>query len=278
MPTIFLSHHDDAREKYYGEESLVRLRALGEVRLNETGQLLTTPQLIELSAGCEIIVSYRETEGPARVFEALPDLVAFVRCAVDIRNIDVGAASAAGVLVTRASPGFIDSVAELVVGQMVDLARGISAATLDYRAGRTPGVAMGRQLRGSTLGIIGYGSIGKRLAELGLALGMVVLISDPHAEVAAPNLRQAELDVLLQESDFVVCLAIATEATENLIGRDQLGRMKRNAFFINVSRGNLVTRRPSRRLCPRVPSRVAPWTSAGRPTRCHRRIWQPCRT
>ncbi len=240
MPKIFLTHEDDAREKYYGDEALARLRELGEVRLNDTGHPLTTPQLIEFSAGCEVIVSYRETAGPAQVFQELPDLVAFVRCAVDIRNIDVAAASKAGVLVTRASPGFIDSVAELVLGMMVDLGRGISAATLDYRAGRTPQIAMGRQLRGSTFGIIGYGSIGRRLAELGLALGMQVLISDPHVEVAAAGLTQADLDMLLRKSDFVVCLAVATEATENLIGRDQLGRMKRSAYLVNVSRGNLV--------------------------------------
>ena len=78
------------------------------------------------------------TAGPAAVFAQLPDLLAFVRCAVDIRNVDVGAASAAGVLVTRASPGFADSVAELAVGFMVDLARGISDATLAYRSGEPP--------------------------------------------------------------------------------------------------------------------------------------------
>jgi D-3-phosphoglycerate dehydrogenase / 2-oxoglutarate reductase len=174
------------------------------------------------------------------VFESLPDLVAFVRCAVDIRNIDVAAASAAGVLVTRASPGFIDSVAELAVGLMVDLARGITAATQAYRAGHAPEVTMGRQLRGSTLGIIGYGSIGRRLAELGLAVGMRVLVTDPYVQVPGPALRQTDLGTLLEKSDFVVCLAVATAETENLIGRDELARIKRSVYLINVSRGNLV--------------------------------------
>jgi D-3-phosphoglycerate dehydrogenase len=238
--TILLTHDDDARAQYYGEEALARLCALGEVRLNETGKPLTTAALIELAAGCEVIVSFRQTEAPAPVFEALPDLVAFVRCAVDIRNIDVAAASEAGVLVTQASPGFIDSVAELGIGMMVDLARGITAATTDYHAGRAPTVAMGRQLRGSTLGIIGYGSIGRRLAQLGLALGMKVLVSDPPVQLAEPELRQADLATLLAEAVFVVCLAVATEATENLIGREELGSMQRSAFFINLSRGNLV--------------------------------------
>jgi D-3-phosphoglycerate dehydrogenase len=237
---IFLTHATDARAHYYGDEALARLRELGDVRLNETGGPLTTPQLIEQAAGCAVIVSDRQTEGPAEVFQTLPDLVAFVRCAVDIRNIDIGAASRAGVLVTRASPGFIDAVAELALGLMVDLARGITAATQAYRAGHAPEIAMGRQLRGSAMGIIGYGSIGRRLAELGQALGMRVLVSDPHVQVPGPSLRQTDLGTLLEESDFVVCLAVATAETENLIGRDELSRMQRSAFLVNVSRGNLV--------------------------------------
>lgn len=240
MATIFLTHDDHARAQYYGDEALARLREQGVVRLNETGGPLTTAQLIELAAGCEVIVSFRQTEGPAQVFEALPDLAAFVRCAVDIRNIDVGAASKAGVLVTQASPGFIDSVAELVVGMMVDLARGVTDAALAYRAGEVPPAMMGVQLRDATLGIIGYGSIGRRLAQLGLALGMDVVVADPHVGVDEAGLRQADLGALLGQSDFVVCLAVATEATENLIGAAELGRMKPSAFFVNVSRGNLV--------------------------------------
>src|SRR3712207_8756013 len=76
----------------------------------------------------DAIVSYRLSHGPAELFENAPDLVAFLRCAVDIRDVDVAAASARGVLVARATPGFVPAVAELVLGQMVELARGISAA------------------------------------------------------------------------------------------------------------------------------------------------------
>ncbi len=277
MPAIFLTHEDEARAHYYGEEALARLRALGEVRLNETGRPLTTAEVIELAAGCPVIVSYRQTEGPAEIFAKLPDLVAFVRCAVDIRNIDVGAASAAGVVVTRASPGFIDAVAELAVGMMVDLARGISDATEAYRSGGTPAAVMGRQLCGSTLGIIGYGSIGRRLAELGLALGMQVLVSDPHVQ-APPTVRQTDLGTLLEKSDFVVCLAVATPETENLIGRDEL-------FGCNAPRTSSTSRaatwstsRRSRKPCARARSPAAPWTSAAPPTRCPRRGLPACQT
>jgi D-3-phosphoglycerate dehydrogenase / 2-oxoglutarate reductase len=240
LARIFLTHEDKARERYYGDNALARLRAQGEVRLNETGKPLSSVQLIDHARDCEVIVSYRQTEGPAAVFEALPDLAAFVRCAVDIRNVDVGAASRHGVLVTQASPGFIDSVAEICLGFMIDLARGVSDAALTYRAGEVPGARMGVQLAGSTLGIIGYGAIGRRLACLGLALKMRVLIDDPYVEVDRPELARTDLCTLLAESDFVVVLAVATEETENLIGAEELRRMRKSAFLINPSRGNLI--------------------------------------
>jgi len=162
------------------------------------------------------------------------------RCAVDIRNIDVAAASAQGVLVTQASAGFMTSVSEWIVGVMVDLGRGISDAVLAYRAGRAPRVAMGRELRGATLGIVGLGQIGRTLADIGLALGMRVVVADPHVAVMQAGLRQVSLAELLAESDFVVCLASASAQTENLFSDAAFAAMKREAFFINASRGNLV--------------------------------------
>src|SRR6476469_9354297 len=98
---------------------------------------------------------------------------------------------------------------------------------------------MGRQLNGATLGVIGYGAIGRYLAPLGLALGMRVLVADPHAE-APPPLEYVPLERLLAESDFVVCLAVANEQTENLMNAAAFARMKPGAFFVNPSRGNLV--------------------------------------
>ena len=176
----------------------------------------------------------------ARYFQTLPKLRAFVRCAVDIRNVDVEAASAVGVLVTRAGPGFVQSVAELALGFMVDLSRGVSRATADYHSGRKPEIAMGRQLAGSRLGIIGYGSIGRYLAGIAKVLGMEVLVADPFTTIDDASIQHLPLDDLLGRSDYVVCLAIANEQTENLIGQAALARMQPHAFFINLSRGNLV--------------------------------------
>jgi D-3-phosphoglycerate dehydrogenase len=171
MARVFLTHVPDMLGNYYGERAVAALRQLGDVRINDTGRVLDADALAEAARGCEIVVSDRQTPGPAAFFRNAPDLVAFLRCAVDIRNVDVAAASAVGVLVTHATPGFAASVAEMTIGCMVDLARNVSGSVLVYRQGRAPDARIGRQLRGATLGIIGYGVIGQYLAPLGVALG-----------------------------------------------------------------------------------------------------------
>src|SRR5699024_5019406 len=99
---------------------------------------------------------------------------------------------------------------------------------------------MGRELAGSTLGLIGYGVISRHLAPLAAALGMTVLVSDPFAKVDDPRFRQVEQDELLAGSDYVVCLAVANERTENLMDAAAFARMRPCACFVNMSRGNLV--------------------------------------
>ncbi|TGE01696.1 NAD(P)-dependent oxidoreductase [Methylobacterium nonmethylotrophicum] len=237
---VLLTHTPQTREQYYGPHALAELRALADVVLHERDAPLDPVALMAAAAHVDLVIADRLTAGPAEVFSALPRLKGFLRCAVDIRTIDVAAASRAGVLVTHASPGFVASVTELALGFMVDLSRGISRATRDYHAGRAPEVRMGRQLAGSRLGIIGYGAIGRNLAAIAAHLGMVVLVSDPHVTVPAGQARQVAFETLMAEADIVVCLAVATEATENLIDEAALGRMRRDAVFINLSRGNLV--------------------------------------
>jgi D-3-phosphoglycerate dehydrogenase len=237
---VLLTHTPQSRAQYYGARSLSGLQAVAQVKLHESNDALDAAGLIEAADDVDIIVADRLTAGPGEIFPALPNLRAFVRCAVDIRNIDVAAASAAGVLVTRAGPGFVQSVAELALGYMVDLSRGVSRATADYHASRKPEIIMGRQLAGSRVGIIGYGSIGRYLADIAKVMGMEVLVADPFAAVSDAAIRHVPLDDLLARADFVVCLAVANEQTENLIGQAALARMQRHAFFINLSRGNLV--------------------------------------
>ena len=236
MSRILLTHSPDTLVTYYGERALAGLRALGDVNLNLSQSPLEGEALVRAATDCDLIVSYRQSPAPAALFERLPKLVAFLRCAIDIRNVDVAAASKAGVLVTQASAGFVTSVSELVFGLMIDLSRGISSSAAAYHSGKIPQAAMGRELKGSTLGVIGYGAIGREVVRLGKAFGMNVLINDPYSK----DVQSTELQTLISQSDYIVPLAVATAETENLIGETQFKAMKKDAIFINASRGNLV--------------------------------------
>jgi D-3-phosphoglycerate dehydrogenase len=240
MAKIFLTHPPEALRNFYGDKALAGIKALGEVRFNSAGRELSTKELIEAARGCEIIISYRQTPGEAELFRNAPDLVAFSRCAIDIRNVDVPAASEMGILVTQASAGFIASVAEWNIGAMIALGRDFIDSNATYHAGTRPVPPMGRQLRGATLGVIGYGQVGRYQCDLGLAMGMRVLVCDPYAKIDHAALIQVELSELLAQADYVVCLAVANEATENLMNAATLAQMKPGACFINASRGNLV--------------------------------------
>jgi D-3-phosphoglycerate dehydrogenase / 2-oxoglutarate reductase len=237
---LLLTHTPEMRHNYYGDAAVAELKALTDVTLHDGAEALAGPRLIEAARDVDMILTDRMTAGPAEIFAALPRLKAFLRCAVDIRTIDVAAASTAGVLVTRAKPGFVDAVVELTVGFLVDLARGVSRSAAQYHVGVAPDIRMGRQLSGSTLGIIGYGVIGRRLADVALALGMRVVVADPYVTDIPPPLQHMPLMDVLGAADHVVCLAVATVETENLIDARAFAAMKRDAVFLNLSRGNLV--------------------------------------
>jgi len=240
VTTVFVSHPSHRLEHYFGARALGALRGIAEVRLNPHPRDLHLSELLDGARGCDALIAYRQTEAPRALFEGLAELSAFMRCAVDIRNVDVDAASDHGVLVTHTSAGYVTAVCEWVLAAMVDLARGISRHAAQYRAGEVPAPTMGQQLRGATLGIIGYGQIGSALGELALALGMKLVVCTPQSISPRPALRQAALETLLGESDFVVCLAPANAETDRMMDAGAFSQMRREAFFINASRGELV--------------------------------------
>ena len=240
MARIFLTFPPYARINYYSDRALAGLRALGDVALNETNHALTTSELVAAAQGSQFIVSDRQAPGERELFRQLADLVAFSRCAVDIRNVDVTTASECGILVTQASAGFMTSVAEWIIGVMIDLSRRVSASVVAYRGGEIAIPVMGRELKGSALGVVGYGNIGRRLCEIALALGMRVAFTDPARSADDPRLTPLGFDELVATSDFVVCLAPATAQTENLFDARAFARMKPTAYFINAARGDLV--------------------------------------
>ena len=240
MATVLVTHPASRLSTYFGERALGQLREIAQVRLNPSDQDWQGSDLVAAAQGCDIIIAYRQTPFDAAVFAALPQLWAVCRCAMDIRTIDVAAASHQGIMVTRATPGFGTAVTEWVMGVLIDAVRHISLARMQYHAGHEAPALMGKELRGATLGVVGYGHIGRQVCTLAQAFGMQVLVHDPHVQTAEAGVSLVSWERLLSDSDHVVCLAPATAETENLFNANAFAQMKPGAWFINAARGNLV--------------------------------------
>lgn len=237
---VFLTHNPEDLDAYYGR-SLPELRAVAHVVTNPLDRDLTTSELIEHARGCDVIVAHRSTPGEARVFDELPELLAFLRTAVDISTVDVDAATEHGVLVARADKSFVPSTAELALALMLDLARNVSESTVDYRRSHEPPQRPGFQLRGKTAGLIGYGAIARYLAPVLTAMGVHVLVHDPYDDdAAADGFEQIGFEELLGRSQFVLPLAVSTPETEDLIDADAIALMQPGTLLVNVSRGELL--------------------------------------
>ncbi|MEX2541971.1 MAG: NAD(P)-dependent oxidoreductase [Trueperaceae bacterium] len=241
-PAILLAYPRDRRERLYPDEALARLRLLGRVQLSAThsddGSLAWIGEAS--TTGAEIVVADRVTDAPAEAFAQLPRLRAFVRGAMDVRTVDLPAARQHGVMVIHGSAGWVDAVCELAFGLTISLLRHLPAATIAYRAGRVPEPEMGRQLAGLTLGVVGYGNLGRRMAELGQALHMDVRVSDPYASDVPDSIPNDDLHRLLAAIDVVVLTAPHNKETEKLIDASALAQMRPEAVLVNIGRGGLV--------------------------------------
>lgn len=236
---IYLSHPETARTWWYGGAALARLRELGSVALNRADTSPEGSRLVAEAQGCQVIVLDRATTVTAAEMDALPDLLALVRSGVEVRHIDIEAASARGILVTHSRPGYIASTAELVLAHMLNSARDIPDYVMAYRAGSQRAPSHGHELSGSTAGLIGYGRIARHLAAILEVMGMRVLAHDPYTTVEAPAIG-VTLDELLAQSDFVVPILAATAETRHLLDAAAIARMKPGARFVNCSRGDVV--------------------------------------
>ena len=240
MLRIFLTNTPDSLPLLFPPNARAKLHEQCELVINPTGKVLAGAELARAAAGCDLVIADRQTPVDRAFFDAAPDVLAVMRCAVDISTIDVDAATANGVLVTRSIPTFATSVSELALGFMIDGARGISHSVAAYRSGKLPALGMGQQLAGKTLGICGFGVIGRQLATLGQALGMTVVITDPAPGSLPDGIGNVAFDVLLGMADFVVCLAPSIPETAGMFNARAFAAMKSDAMFINLARGELV--------------------------------------
>jgi D-3-phosphoglycerate dehydrogenase len=238
--TTFLTHTDEELRLYYDLDALGVLAAEGNVRCNALGRRFTPAELAREAAGCAVIISEWGTGADAALFAAVPELVGFVRCGVEHRNVDVAAATAAGVLVVHTPGRYVAPVVELTVAFMVCLARGLMDHAAALRTGHQRSSRFGTELRGKTLGIVGFGDIGRALAGVVAALGMDVCFTDPYVEAAFGAATRLALPELLARADFVSVHAKWTPETEGMFGEPEFRGMKRTAYFINTARGALV--------------------------------------
>jgi D-3-phosphoglycerate dehydrogenase len=156
-------------------------------------------------------------------------------------HVAVDAAKKRGIQLSNASGYSTESVAELVLALALDLLRNIPQVERRCREGKTKEGLVGFELKGKTLGIVGAGVIGLRVAELFHALGCTILAYEPYPKANPPAyITFAALDEVLAQSDIVTLHCLLNDSTRGLINRERIGRMKRGACLINAARGPVV--------------------------------------
>nr|WP_206206122.1 hydroxyacid dehydrogenase [Thermococcus sp. JdF3] len=201
-------------------------------------------RLLELVGDVEAIIVRSKPKVTRKVIEAAPKLRVIGRAGVGLDNIDLEAAKERGIKVVNSPGASSRSVAELAVALMFNVARKVAFADRKMREGTwAKKQAMGIELEGKTLGVVGFGRIGYEVAKIARALGMNVLLYDPY-----PNEERARevggtfasLEDLLRESDVVTLHVPLIEATHHLINEERLRLMKSTAILINAARGAVV--------------------------------------
>jgi D-3-phosphoglycerate dehydrogenase / 2-oxoglutarate reductase len=181
----------------------------------------------------------------ARVIEKLNRCKIIARYGIGVDNVDLVAATRAKILVTNVPDYCVDEVSDHALALLLALARHVVAADGAVKGGAWDVVAHAgiRRLRGQTLGLVGFGKIAVAVASKAKAFGLGVLAHDPYLDaglVARHGVQPVDLDTLLADSDAVSIHVPLSPETHNLIGEQELARMKPTAFVINTSRGGIV--------------------------------------
>jgi len=166
-------------------------------------------------------------------------LKVIARSGVGYDSIDTAAATARGIRVCNTPGVNHDAVAELTIALILMAARRLPIIVDGIRAGRWPRYA-GQELRGATLGVLGYGPSGRAVAQLGVAFGMTVLVNTAHADTTATGVRFVDRDTVIAAADYLTLHIRPNPTTHRMIGRDALHAMKTTAVLINTARGSLV--------------------------------------
>ena len=212
-----------------------------EVDLFPQGKEISQEELVQGVAEYDAIIVGIEKFTKA-VIQASKRLKILAKHGIGVDNIDVDAASAKGVVVTNAPGTNSDAVADLTIGLFLSLARSIPFADRSVKEGKWPRM-VGVQVNGKVLGIIGLGQIGKKVAKRALGFDMRVLAYDVFKDEAFAKkwgFTYVSLDEVLAESDFISIHVPISPSTRGLIGERELNLMKKGAFLVNISRGDII--------------------------------------
>ncbi|QPK63746.1 phosphoglycerate dehydrogenase [Methylomonas sp. LL1] len=199
---------------------------------------------------CEIIPDYdallirSDTQVTARVLKAAKNLKVVGRAGIGVDNVDLAVAMEQGIIVMNTPDANATTTAELAIAHMFSLSRNLPIANQSVREGKWErSKLMGAEISHKTLAILGFGTIGRIVAQRGIGLGMRVIAHDPFV---APEIfekygaEMVDLDTLVKQADYLTLHCPLLEKTRNIIGREQFALMKKSARLINCARGGLV--------------------------------------
>ncbi len=210
-------------------------------------EIIHSTKLADLPGVAGVILGVDPIADAAFMDQAGQTLKVIARHGIGVDNVDLTAATERGILVVNTPDGPTESTAEHAVALLLALAKQVAAGDRNLRgtANMPHSRLQGTEVRGRTLGVVGFGRIGRRVAEIcGRGLQMRVIALDPRlnqSQAAAIGVEAVDsLEALLDQADFVSLHPALTPATRHLIGQPELQRMKPTAFLINVSRGPIV--------------------------------------
>jgi D-3-phosphoglycerate dehydrogenase len=206
---------------------------------------ITPDQIKEKIGNFDIVIVRSRTKLTKDLIEKANKCKIIARVGVGLDNIDVDAATTKGIRVINAVEGAMNAVAELVLGLMLSLAREIPRADREIRNSNwLKKELMGTELSGKYLGIVGLGNIGKKLAKHGRALNMNIIGYDvipiPDDFVREVGLIKTDLETLLSSADYISFHVPLTNDTHHLVNTQRLAKMKKTAYLINTSRGEII--------------------------------------
>ncbi|EKF48800.1 D-3-phosphoglycerate dehydrogenase [Thermosipho africanus H17ap60334] len=208
---------------------------------NVTSEHLEKEDLIKEIPNIDVLVVRSATKVTADIIEAGKNLKIIARAGTGLDNVDVEKAKEKGIKVINTPGANGISVAELAIGLMISCARHIAKGTMDLKNGEwTKKQLKGHELYKRTVGIIGFGNIGREVAKRLLAFDMRVLAYDPFVKETDMNVEIVDLDTIFKESDFITIHVPLTNETKHLVSKDAFEKMKDGVILINAARGGVV--------------------------------------